>query len=98
MRTTLGYWCAIELIANCACSTGARGQFLINFGKRIGQWRQSEFGVGSKPAGRRLRPPFRGLRSDALAVAGGLGWLVGLAGGLRHGDELMGDVNWEMVA
>ena len=42
---------------------------------------QSEFGVGSKPAGRRLRPQFRGLRSEALAscVVGCLGLLAGVA-------------------
>ena len=45
----------------------------ISWQREAGQQReyrwQSEFGVGSKPAGRRLRPQFRGLRSEAQAVA-----------------------------
>lgn len=74
------------------------------FGRRseTGQQRefnwQSEFGVESKPAGRRLRPQFRGLRSEAMALAGVSGLLAGVAGDTRHGDELMGDVNWVVAA
>ena len=56
----------------------------ISWQRKAGQQReyrwQSEFGVGSKPTGRRLRPQFRGLRQEALAVsvAGCLGLFVGV--------------------
>ena len=80
MRFAFGVQCATQFIAAYAGSTGAIGRFVINLSKNVSQWPQSEFGVGSRPAGRRLRPQIRGLRSEALAgsVAGCLGLFAGV--------------------
>ena len=52
-----------ELIAACARSAGAEGRFGIIFSCSR---QRSEFGVGSKPAGCRLRPQFRGFGAQGL--------------------------------
>ena len=100
MKLISDVYFAIKYIAFYAINTGAIARFVINFGKIVSLWPQSEFGGGSKPPGRRLRPQFRGLRIEVLAVsvAGCLGVFVGLAGDARHGDALMCDVNWAVEA
>jgi hypothetical protein len=64
-------------IAAYACSTGASSRFgiifSVIFAATCGQRPRSEFGVGSKPTGRRLRPQFRGFAAQ--------GWRAGLLGG-----------------